>query len=246
MAHFRSFSVNGNLGLDDHVAQSSGTIIELGAGSLKKTSVLLRSLHALLQDKTMDSLNYYALDLEHGQLVSTLTRLAQTESEAVTILDKSEHGPGNAKIIAKGICASYDDALPHLKEGKLDQGVHAIPNERKCILFLGSSIGNYSREEAIAFLKKISTEAMTPGDSLLIGIDSCDDKKTIEIAYNDSRGVTQDFVLNGIDHVDRIFGGVGLTSKDFKYVSRYNQRAGRHEVRNIHISHYTGRFRVLT
>ena len=209
----------------------SGSVIELGAGSLKKTGVLLRNLASLLNPSeeenkgSLRSISYYALDLEHGQLVSTLNQLAETEGESVTL------GNGPHKISAKGICASYEDAFPYLKQGKLDTSGKKH-SEKKCILFLGSSIGNYSREEAVDFLTKISDTAMTAGDSLLIGVDSCDDKARIELAYNDPSGVTASFCLNGIDHANRVLGGKsGLSSDSFEYVSRYNKGEGRHEVR---------------
>jgi L-histidine Nalpha-methyltransferase / hercynylcysteine S-oxide synthase len=44
--------------------------------------------------------------------------------------------------------------------------------------------------------------------------------------------VTRDFILNGLDHVDRILGGsTGLARDDnvYEYVSIYNEVLGRHE-----------------
>lgn len=227
-----NFGVNGNLGLDDDRHAIVGSVIELGAGSLKKTSVLLRALSGLLQDDTMQSINYYALDLEHGQLVSTLEALSKSEQDAVSTdntQSSQSNNTGHKKISAKGICASYDDAWSYLKNGRFDNDGN-VHDEKKAILFLGSSIGNYSRSEAVDFLKKLSDTAMTEGDSLLIGIDATDDKDIIETAYNDPAGVTRRFILNGVDHVNRVLSDVGLKQDHFSYVSRYNQPEGRHEV----------------
>lgn len=180
-------------------------------------------------------MTYYALDLEHGQLETTLAQLEKTTGEAVTTqgMNRSETSPvpasGSPKIVAKGICASYDDALPYLKEGKYDSSGSSSRNDPKSILFLGSSIGNYSRSGASDFLRKISEDAMLPGDTMLIGIDGCDDCVTIERAYNDSLNVTRDFILNGIDHVDAILGHPGFSQDQFEYANRYNQPKGRHE-----------------
>ena len=222
-------SVNGRLGLEEQPeTAASASVIELGAGSLKKTGILLRALQQnLLQSGTLEGLNYYALDLEHGQLVSTLAQLEANVGDAVTI-SFSPTDDNMSKIVARGICASYDDALPYLKQGKLDT-TDTVHDESKSILFLGSSIGNYGRAPAVEFLKKISEDAMQPGDTLLIGIDGSDNAKTIERAYNDSEGVTRAFILNGVDHGDRILGGVGLSKERFEYINRYNQPAGRHE-----------------
>lgn len=232
-------SVNGSLSINDTststTPDSTGSVIELGAGSLKKTSVLLQAIsYTILSESLLDKVNYYALDLEHGQLVTTLDQLEQTIPKAVTtsVSMDGENGSrevGDKKVVARGICASYDDALPFLKQGKLDD-TDTVHSERKNILFLGSSIGNYSREEGADFLKKISDEAMTVGDTLLIGIDGCDDGPRIEKAYNDSLGVTRAFILNGVEHVSRILGDeVGLKKDQFEYANRYNSREGRHE-----------------
>jgi uncharacterized SAM-dependent methyltransferase len=74
-------------------------VIELGAGALTKTKVLLRSLHGLL-DTSVDNLSYWAVDLEHGQLVNTLTTLA--ENERGTVDTRSTDG----RIHIRGVCAS--------------------------------------------------------------------------------------------------------------------------------------------
>lgn len=225
-------SVNGNFGLEPSTNHSTGSVIELGAGSLKKTSVLLRALSNLIKKDSSQKVNYYALDLEYGQLVSTLNALVESESDSVTQSLAGEEG----KILAKGICASYDDAMPYLKSGQLDEDVSVVHDEPKVILFLGSSIGNYSRPDAKEFLKKISNDAMSVGDSMIIGIDSNNDVARIERAYNDTQGVTREFILNGVDHVGRLLNeseaieGETLRREDFEYVSRYNKREGRHEV----------------
>lgn len=233
-------SVNGNFGLDNTVAPSSGSLIELGAGSLKKTSVLLRAIYGHLQTAQQDStgvkdVTYYALDLEHAQLVKTLEQLETTESDAVTS-ETTRDERGDNRITIKGICAAYEEAFPVLKDGKYDSessSASSDDEQRTSILFLGSSIGNYARDEAVAFLKQLADEAMKPGDTLLIGLDSCDDKATIERAYNDSQKLTEQFILNGVDHVDRILGGVGLKQTDFRYTNTYNKEKGRHEVSGI-------------
>lgn len=250
-----NYGVNGSLGLDSSFAASSssasaatayGSVVELGAGSLKKTGILLRNLSEVQRERAevdedtryaqLERIDYFALDLEYGQLDSTLKQLAEKESDSITLDRKTSTGAdASHKIHARGICASYDEALPALKSGKVDKAMSddtSVSNidKRQCILFLGSSIGNYSRDEAVDFLRKLADEAMAVGDTLLIGVDSCDDKTLIETAYNDPKGVTGDFILNGIDHANRILGGnAGLRKEDFEYVARYNNGEGRHE-----------------
>ena len=44
---------------------------------------------------------------------------------------------------------------------------------------------------------------MAPGDSFLLGVDLVKDPAVIERAYNDSRGVTERFVRNGLTRANR-------------------------------------------
>ena len=67
----------------------------------------------------------------------------------------------------------YFDTLNQLKR-----------NTPKMILFMGSNIGNYGHQQAIAFLKMIYNNMMKD-DVLLMGVDLKKDPKTILDAYND-------------------------------------------------------------
>lgn len=55
-------------------------------------------------------------------------------------------------------------------------------DKQTSILWLGSSVGNFHRNEAVDFLRNVQ---LAPGDTMLIGVDSCDDKEMVETAYND-------------------------------------------------------------
>ena len=56
---------------------------------------------------------------------------------------------------------------------------------------VGSSIGNFPRKEAAAFLRQIAA-SLGPRDNLLLGVDECEDAEKVYSAYNDSEG----YVLN--------------------------------------------------
>ncbi|WP_213521329.1 L-histidine N(alpha)-methyltransferase [Nonlabens sp.] len=76
-------------------------------------------------------------------------------------------------------------------------------NQRpKVILVLGSNIGNLSHVEAIGFLKNIQ-EIMASEDTLLMGFDQKKDPLTIQTAYADSSGVTQEFNRNLLHRINR-------------------------------------------
>jgi uncharacterized SAM-dependent methyltransferase len=45
---------------------------------------------------------------------------------------------------------------------------------------------------------------MGPDDYLLLGADRIKNSKVLENAYNDSRGITREFILNAFDHINRL------------------------------------------
>jgi L-histidine N-alpha-methyltransferase len=70
------------------------------------------------------------------------------------------------------------------------------------VAFLGSTIGNFPREEAIRLLSHVAGE-MGPTDRFLLGADLIKDPAIINRAYNDSRGVTAAFNLNVLERLNR-------------------------------------------
>jgi dimethylhistidine N-methyltransferase len=81
----------------------------------------------------------------------------------------------------------------------------AAPEERRLVLYIGSSIGNFEPEEAARLLRKIRKE-LTPGDGLLLGVDMVKDEPTLLAAYDDAAGVTADFNLNMLARLNRELG----------------------------------------
>ena len=65
------------------------------------------------------------------------------------------------------------------------------------MLFLGSSLGNFSRTEMAAFLSQLPLRPGS-GDTLLLGLDGDNGKELVERAYNDSKGITKAFIMNGL------------------------------------------------
>lgn len=72
----------------------------------------------------------------------------------------------------------------------------------KVIIVLGSNIGNLSHKEAIDFLKKIK-QIMSSEDYLLMGFDQKKDPLTIQNAYADNTGVTQEFNRNLLHRLNK-------------------------------------------
>ena len=114
-------------------------------------------------------------------------------------------------------CGEYFDCLDYL--GRFGR--------RKLILWLGSSIGNFSKKDAIGFLKTLKG-SLQRDDGVLIGIDLKKDPLTVERAYNDSEGVTSHYHLNVLHRLNREFGA-DFKVDEFYHRSYYDSNRGRVE-----------------
>lgn len=90
------------------------------------------------------------------------------------------------------------------------------------IMFLGSSLGNFPRSDAVKFLQSLPLRPGS-GDTLLLGMDHDNDKALIEEAYNDRRGYTKRFIMNGLRAAGRALGDESMFDEDkWDYVNYYN------------------------
>lgn len=81
--------------------------------------------------------------------------------------------------------------------------IEEIPAEHdKLFILFGSTIGNFQKKETIIFLKNIA-RLMGPNDRLLLSMDIVKQKEIIELAYNDSEGVTSEFNKNILSIINR-------------------------------------------
>jgi L-histidine N-alpha-methyltransferase len=103
-----------------------------------------------------------------------------------------------------------------------------FPGDARLILFLGSTIGNLERRDAIAFLKGVAAE-MSSEDAFLIGIDLVKDVDTLEAAYNDAAGVTAAFNRNVL-HVMNRHLGADFDPAAFEHVAFFNAEQSRIEM----------------
>jgi len=94
--------------------------------------------------------------------------------------------------------------------------------------FPGSSIGNFDPEDALTLLKQIKT-LVGHGGGILIGVDLKKDNEVLEAAYNDAQGVTADFNLNMLSHInDRLDADFDINN--FKHKAKYNSEQSRIEM----------------
>jgi dimethylhistidine N-methyltransferase len=111
---------------------------------------------------------------------------------------------------------------------------------RNIVYFPGSTIGNFTHDAAHELLRVMYQEAGEDG-ALLIGIDLQKDTAIIERAYNDSVGVTAEFNVNILRHLNRKFGS-NFNLDEFTHEARYNQFEGRIEMRLVSSSDQSIKF----
>jgi dimethylhistidine N-methyltransferase len=94
----------------------------------------------------------------------------------------------------------------------------------------GSSIGNFTPDEAVVFMKSIHRHcASRDGSGLLIGVDAKKSKAILDAAYDDALGVTAAFNRNALVHLNRRFG-FDFAVDGFSHHGFYNEAAGRIEM----------------
>ncbi|HHM02485.1 MAG TPA: L-histidine N(alpha)-methyltransferase [Caldithrix abyssi] len=100
--------------------------------------------------------------------------------------------------------------------------------EKRVVYFPGSTIGNFHRDEARAFLQNMAA-VCGRGSGLIIGVDLKKDERVLHAAYNDARGLTAAFNLNQLERLNRELGSDFDLDK-FEHKALYNAEAGRIEM----------------
>src|SRR5438105_5969230 len=113
-------------------------VAELGSGSGKKTRYLLEALACRRQTF------YYPIEISPAALAACEKELGQMDCVSMV---------GYEKPYLEGLSAVA---------ARRERGEHL------CVLFLGSTIGNFDRPAANDFLRQVR-EVLQPGDSLLLG-----------------------------------------------------------------------------
>ncbi len=120
-----------------------------------------------------------------------------------------------------GLCADYSRplALPEFA---------GVPIRKKLVFFPGSTIGNFTPAEALAFLRQARRAAGT-GGILVIGVDLKKDKKILDAAYDDASGVTAAFNVNLLKRINRELGA-DFQPQRFRHKAFYDPAMGRIEM----------------
>jgi L-histidine N-alpha-methyltransferase len=199
------------------IAEEAGpraTVIELGSGSGRKTSLLLDALEAPRA--------YLPIDIS-----------AQFLGESVASLRQRHPG---LRILPVAADFTRLEALPEL--ALLDDG-GGTPG-RRIVFFPGSTIGNFTPDEAVALLRRIA-RAAGPDALLVVGADSTRDPALLIPAYDDRIGVTAAFNLNLLRRINRELDG-NFSLDAFRHEARYDAQQQRVEMHLVSV--YTQRVTV--
>jgi L-histidine N-alpha-methyltransferase len=133
------------------------TIIEIGPCSLhavKNKTINILSCAENLQ-------NYYAIDLCKDYLTDSCNFI-QEQNQKLKVLAIEEN---------------------LLQEGGMNINYHNAKNQKKAIILLGGTLGNFNPAQQNTFIKKIS-DILSPGDLFLITADTNQDRDSLLKAYN--------------------------------------------------------------
>lgn len=123
------------------------------------------------------------------------------------------------KLHITGIISEYEEGM---------EMVNVVTSHPKLVIFLGSSIGNFTRDEARSLVQEISNN-MNGNDNFLIGFDLRKDIKILNGAYNDKQGLTAEFNLNILKRINDELGGEFDPAK-FEHYAYFNEKESRVEM----------------
>jgi L-histidine Nalpha-methyltransferase len=147
-----------------------------------------------------------------------IEQLRQRDKGIFAPIDVSESGlVASREAVARdfprlefhGLHARYEDGFT-----SIDQAVPTL------FVFLGSTIGNFNHSEFPRFFRALS-EAMGPNDYLLLGADRLKDPAVLEQAYDDSRGLTAQFILNVFRRINHLLQS-NFNLEKMRYHARFN------------------------
>lgn len=101
------------------------------------------------------------------------------------------------------------------------------PGQAAVLFYPGSSIGNFTPQQALAFLRRVHAACASGG--LLIGVDLVKGRAELEAAYDDALGVTAAFNLNMLLHLNRL-ADTDFRVRDWQHVALYDEQLSRIEM----------------
>lgn len=173
-------------------------LVELGSGSATKTRRVIDAALARQHD-----LLYVPIDISRSALELSADALLEDYPQLEILALEGE----------------YEACLQTLDR--------RVPTPRLA-LWLGSSVGNFGREDAARFLSRVH-DPLGPDGHLLLGVDRRKDPAVLERAYDDARGTTARFNLNLLERINSELGGE-FESGRFRHRAIWREDEGRVEM----------------
>lgn len=176
------------------ILQTAGSrphVVELGGGTGDKALLLLSAA-------SQKTVRYHNVDI---------SEMAVNQSANVL--------KGFANVRFHGHVADFNVGLEQAAKMRM------VLEERVLVLFLGSSIGNFSAVDSVEFLQQVRGR-LRSGDLLLLGTDLVKPPDRLIAAYDDPQGVTAAFNKNLLARINHELGGNFDLTK-FAHEARWNE-----------------------
>lgn len=196
---------------------------------------------------------YYPTRTEQAIMSEHAPAIAQTIGTHCTVI---ELGAGNCQK-ARALCeliqpigyvavdiseAFLQDAVAGMRLAFPNLAIHALavdltasvelpaslPTQRRLVFYPGSSIGNFDPPQAQALLSRMRALLQDDG-ALLIGVDLVKDSAVLHAAYDDAAGITADFNLNVLNHLNRLIGS-DFDVTQWQHLALFNAEQSRIEM----------------
>jgi len=115
--------------------------------------------------------------------------------------------------------------------GDFHDEIHVPKNgikAKRVVFYPGSTIGNFEPTQAAAFLNRMR-QLIGQSGGIIIGVDLQKEHSILNAAYNDVHGVTAEFNLNILNHVNQLLDS-DFELKNFKHHAFYNDEYHRIEM----------------
>ena len=176
------------------------TVIEPGAGAGKKVSILLSALNK--------PKSFIPIEISNEALLMSSSHLQQR----------------HPNLSIHPLEGDFTKQLDLQRVSKL-----LGENEERMIFFPGSTLGNFSHNEALNILKNLKQLAGRKG-KILLGVDLIKDRSRLTSAYDDKHGVTARFNLNLLVRMNKELGSNFDVQNGFTHKAIFNEHYSRIEM----------------
>ena len=177
--------------------------VEFGAGSLHKIRPLLQHCEAIR--------GFIPIDISHQHLQNAGDKLA-AEFPALHIIPKAGDFSQPMTLLSEAEVPAHSEMLSLPRLG----------------FFPGSTIGNFTPEQAVEFLQNAKT-TLGIDSHLLLGVDTQQDPQALFAAYNDAQNITAEFNKNLLVRMNRELKA-DFDPTTFTHMAKFNAQESRIEM----------------